>query len=535
MNDEWTELAGFPRTFASQCAPWGSSVRFVNGAREVKDGRPVMLSGAKAFLQRIEMALIEGRRGSEDVAAVVEGVLVANARHIDSVEWCRVRGEDELDMGLRVYASRGVARVHAGLKGPVGRYAELPLPEAPVVAKAKKKATAGKQGAAGGSGAVVPEVVAAVPAVELAAPVRELLLRPVVAGAGPTYGEVIARDVDGRMLMVLRPPELRDAFVAVEPTGAVTVIPLASREELRAEDLGAMTGAMNAGVVATRAGVLRFDHYESSASGEQERVGFAGRWHAGRRGLYSGCWVLGVRGAWLLRCITNGKKATLVAVQLVTGKRSRVALPEGLDLRGAGLMRQGDGEVLRVLHGMTEERRYPLKIGKTIELDAAGGTVLLHGLAGLVQVVPDSGMWVAASDEGGCGLTLQRADRSRVRLFELPRSFTATGYAAWGYPLVSEIAGASGEEACWQVSLDFGSDHGPRCTGALTLNRDGQVCASAFVDVDQTLRIGERGLALGEAGRVLGYAGGPGGDLAALLLLADGVGLLWAPRSTAAQ
>ncbi len=426
-------------------------------------------------------------------------------------------------MGLRVYASRGVARVHMALNGPIGRYADQPLPERAVTKPAAKKRT--KVAAAVGASEATVSVE---PVVGFGPPQRELLLRPLVPGAGPTYGEVIARDVDGRMLVLLRPPE-QDAWLAVDPTGAVTLTPLVSREELRVEDPNAMTRAMNASVVATAAGVLRLDHYENSTSGEQERVGFAGRWHAGRRGLFSACWVLGVRGQWLLRCITNGKKSTLVGVHLVTGQRSRVALPEGLELRGAGLMPQGDGQVLRVLHGMTEERRYPLRIGKKLELEVAAGTVLMHGLEGMTQVVPNSGMWVTTSDEGGCGLSLVREDRSRVRLFELPRSFTGPGYAPWGWPLVSEIAGAQASDACWQVAIDFGMEDGPRCTGALTLARDGRVCASAFVDADETLRIGDTTLALGEQGRVLGYAGGPAGDLAALLLLADGVGLLWAP------
>ena len=376
MATDWIELPGFPRSFASQCAPWTSSVRFVNGVREMKGGKSVTLSGAKAFVQGLEMALIEGRRKQADVAALVDAVLEAHARHIDVVEWCRVR-DQELDMGLRVYASRGVARVHMALNGPIGRYVDLPLPERAVTKPAAKKRA---KVAAGVS--VSEATVSVEPVVGFGPPQRELLLRP---------------------------------------------------------------------------------------------------------------------------------------------------LPEGLEVRGAGLMPQGGGQVLRVLHGMTEERRYPLRIGKKLELEVAAGTVLMHGLEGMAQVVPNSRMWVVTSDEGGCGLTLVREDRSRVPLFELPRSFTGPGYAPWGWPLVSEIAGAQASDACWQVAIDFGTEDGPRCTGALTLARDGRVCASAFVDADETLRIGDTTLALGEQGRVLGYAGGPAGDLAALLLLADGVGLLWAP------
>ena len=124
---DWTALPGFPRTFASSCAPWGSSVRFVHGAREMKAGKSVTISGTKAFLQRLEIDLISGRAATPDIATLINNVLDGHARHIDSVEWCRVRG-DEVDLCLRVYAARGAQRLHLSLLGPIGRYADQPLP-----------------------------------------------------------------------------------------------------------------------------------------------------------------------------------------------------------------------------------------------------------------------------------------------------------------------------------------------------------------------------------------------------------------------
>ena len=59
------------------------------------------------------------------MASLVGRVLEANARHIDIVEWCRVKG-DELDLSLRVYGTRGSQRLHLSLLGPIGRYADEP-------------------------------------------------------------------------------------------------------------------------------------------------------------------------------------------------------------------------------------------------------------------------------------------------------------------------------------------------------------------------------------------------------------------------
>ncbi|MFY0540695.1 hypothetical protein [Nannocystis pusilla] len=164
---DWTDLPDYPRTFASQCAPWGSMVRLVNGVRDMKGGKPVILSSGKAFLQRLEADLIAGRLGAADVASLVSGVLQANARHIDIVEWCRVKG-DELDLSLRVYGTRGGQRLHLSLLGPVGRYADQPLPEhAPV----KKPRAAAKR--------IVP-TPALTPVTAAPPPATALVLRPVV-------------------------------------------------------------------------------------------------------------------------------------------------------------------------------------------------------------------------------------------------------------------------------------------------------------------------------------------------------------------
>src|SRR5687767_12975680 len=115
----WIELPAYPRTFDSKCAPWTSCVRVVNGAPQQKDGKHVILSPAKAFLQTLEGAFIAARAkvGTPlDVPTLVDEVLNAHAKHIDEVAWCRYRGED-LDLSLKVYASRGQSRLTLSLAG----------------------------------------------------------------------------------------------------------------------------------------------------------------------------------------------------------------------------------------------------------------------------------------------------------------------------------------------------------------------------------------------------------------------------------
>ncbi|MCY1060885.1 hypothetical protein [Nannocystis sp. SCPEA4] len=508
---DWTELAEFPRTFASQCAPWGSVVRLVKGVRDVKGGKPVLLSGAKAFLQRLETDLIGGRGSAPDVASLVSRVLEANARHIDIVEWCRVK-DDELDLSLRVYGTRGSQRLHLSLLGPIGRYADEPLPEH---AKPKKPRAAAKKPAPAPAPAPVPVAAPATP------PSAALVLRPLVADARPSYGDPLARDLDGRMHVFLRLPD-RDAWACVDPSGAVTLTPMTTREVLRETDVGARTGTMNASLYTTAAGLVRIDHYEN-ANGEQERVGHRGVWHAARRGLWNYDWTLGVCNGWFLRCIVHDGKATLIGVELTTGKKTRLRLPEDLDLRGAAVDRSGDGDLLRLLDGTSAERHMHLRTDKTLELEPV--TTIAHGLEGAVQPVANNG-WVVASDRS---LRLVRPDRSTVELFTLPASFTAADYHPGGRPTVTQVGF---DAPAWLVELYFVCEHGPGCRGALVFTADGTVRNLAFTDATGTLQLGATSLPLGENEHACGYAAGPAGDLAVALALQDGLSLIWSPPLT---
>ncbi len=511
---DWIELPDYPRTFASQCAPWGSVARVVKGVAAQSGGRPVTLSGAKAFLQRLESALIQARASTPELSTLLEQVLTAHARHIDVVEWCRVRG-DELDLSLRVYASRGSQRLHLSLTGPVGAYADEPLPEraTPPKARAPRKPAAK---------AVAVEPLVAPTVERVAPPSSPLVLRPIVADARPSYGDPIALDAAGRVHVALRLPD-GDAFACVDPAGTVEVTRLPTREQLRELDAGAMTGAMLPSLHTSAFGLVRIDHYEST-NVEQERVGVAGRVHAGRRGLFSHCWVLGVLGEWFLRCIVNNEKATLVGVHLGTGKRSRVALPAGLELRGAAVDHGVEGLVLRVLHGQAQEQRLRPEVGPKLGVSPVGS--VQHGLVGAVQPVANTGGWVVAGDDGGrCSLRFVGADRGSRVLFTLPEDFTAPGYGPWGQPTVTQIG--FGDAPRWQAAFDFGADEGPRCTGALVFAADGRVLGSAHVDAARRLQVGGTTIAFEEGEHVCGIAGGPGGDIAAVLTLKDGLGLVW--------
>lgn len=507
MSD-WTELPGFPRTFASQCAPWGDAVRFVNGVRSIKNGKPESLRGARAFLQRLEFDLLAGHRDGRELLALLDHVFTTHARHLDAVEWARVRG-DELDLSLRVYATRGSQRLHLSLTGPVGRYADEPLPERAAPAKPR----AAKKAAPSPAPAVLP------PIDRLPPPAVPLHLRPLVEAAKVVYGDAIAFDRDGRVHVPVTLAD-GDAFACVDPTGAVTLTTLPTRDDLRAREIHAMTRAMLPGVLPGEAGVLRVDHYETTA-GMQERITLAGRTHTGRRGLYDACWLLGVHGEWFLRAIVHDKKATLVGVHLASDRRTRVALPD-LDLRGAAVDRGPDGPVLRLLHGDSDERRHRLRTGPKLELDPTT-TTLAHALPGLVQPVPDSAGWVAAE-----GRTLRFIRHGRTTdLFTLPPSFTAPDYNPWGDPLVTQLAFT--DAPAWQVDLDFGSDHGPRCRGALVFTADGAVRGCTYTDTDATLECNGARVPLAEHEHIVGVAAGPAGDLAVLLADAGRPALYWAP------
>jgi hypothetical protein len=221
-----------------------------------------------------------------------------------------------------------------------------------------------------------------------------LLLRPIAAGARPSYSDPIARDLDGRLHVTVRLPD-RDAYACVEPTGAVTLTPLLTRDVLRETDNAAMTGAMNASVYTTAAGLVRIDHYESSNI-SQERVGHAGRWVSGRRGLWSADWTLGMFGDWFCRVIINNDKPILLGVNLATRKRTRIALPPGDDhVRGAAVDRTDHGDLLRLLHGACELRLH-LRAGKTLEVEPTFSVP--HTLAGAMHPVPNTGGWLVAAD-----------------------------------------------------------------------------------------------------------------------------------------
>lgn len=505
MSD-WTLLPGFPRTLPAECAPWGSSVRFVNGARDVKNGKSVTLSGAKAFLQRLEIDLIAGRAAAPDLPTLVDTVLTSHARHIDVVEWCRVRG-DELDLQLRVYGTRGSQRLHLNVLGPIGRHADDPLP---VHAKIPAKPATKKP-------AVAVVAPAAPPTETLPPPAQPLLLRPITPGAGPSYGDPVAHDLDGRVHLVVRLPD-GDAWARVDPSGAADITPMTRRDVLREADPGARTGAMLASLHASAAGLVRVDHYENS-SGMQERVHHAGRCTTGRSFLSDGDWTLGVAHDWFLRVIVHNKKATLLGVDLAAGKRTRLALPHGDDLRGAALDHTPDGDILRLL-GRSEERRLRLHIQKSPTVDPSA--IVPLPFEGAVQSLPNDG-WLVAS-----GRTLRRVrpDRSAHDLFTLPASFTAPDYAPWGPPKVAQI---HFPDPVWLAHLDFGSDHGPRCTGVLVFTAAGQVRGLALRDADDTLRINAAAVPLAEGEHPCGWTAGPTGDLAVALTLKAGLSLAWAP------
>ncbi len=505
MSD-WTELPGFPRTYPSQCAPWGSSVRFVNGVRDIKNGKSVTLSGAKAFLQRLEIDLIQARAAAPDIPTLLLKILDANARHIDQVEWCRVRG-DELDLSLRVYGTRGSQRLHLSLLGPIGRHADDPLP---VHAAIKKPPTRKQQPAL--------HTAPILPAFTLPPPSTPLLLRPITPNAGPSYGDPIAHDLDGRVHVVVR-LEDGDAWACIDPSGAVTISPLTTRDILRSLDPGARTDAILASVHSTATGLVRIDHYENSA-GMQERVHHAGRCHTARSFLANHVWTLGIFNDWFLRCIVHDKKATLLGVHLATGKRSRVALPDGDDLRGAAVDRTPSGDRLRLL-GAEVERHFDLRADKTLTVEPL--TTTPHGLTGLVQPVPDDGWLVAA----GRTLHLVHPDRTTTLLFTVPPSFTAD-YAPWGYPITTRIGHTA--DPVWLTRIDFGADDSPRCTGVLVFTADGTLRGKALVDPSNTLHLGPTEIHLGDS-HACGYTAGPTGDIAAVLAFKDALTVLWSPST----
>jgi hypothetical protein len=515
---DWTELPGFPRTYPSFCAYGTSSVRLVDGQRQVKGDKTVTLSGAKAFAQRLESEIIAGHRTNKDVPALLGAVLDAWAKHIDVVEWCRVKG-DEVDLSLRIYASRGSTRLHLSVLGPVGKFADRPLPAR--VATAAPRSPSKKK-----SPAPSP------PAVEKRAPpASTIVLQPIAPGAEPDYGNVLAMGPEGLLHAAIRLPAAVTSsyhYALVDPGGSVRVTPLASRADLRKEDPGAMTGCLMPSVHATEVGIVRVESYDTAA-GDAERVGLApgGPFHAARRTPHYNDFVLGVRGGWFLRCLSGDGAPVLLGVHLGSGKRCKVVLPEKPRTLGVALDRGDHVDVLRVLHDDGAERRYPLRAGSALEVDLTA-EVVSHGLSGSVQPLPGGGFTVADNPGERCRIRLVRGGES-TEIF----SFPAAGHRPWGFPRATEIQGERGR-ARFLVDVDFGDAERPRCRGVVVVTGEGGVLATALVDPEGKLRIGDQTLAMGNGEHVVAYAAGPAGDLAALIHLQAGLTLVWCPPPAAA-
>lgn len=521
MSD-WIELPGYPRTFNPQGAPWTGAVRVVHGVVELSGNRPVMLRPDRAFLQKIEAELIEAYKQNKDVAAVVEATLLANERHIDQVEWCRVL-DDDLDLSIRVYASRGAFRLYLALSGPVGRHANDTPPERKKTAPSRpKKAAAPARKAS----------PAPAPAPALASPSAPLHLRPIAPEAGACHGDVLAFDDAGRLHAALRLPGDADYhYATIEPTGRVTLSPLPTRDALRATDVGAMTAALMPGLVETSGGLVKIEHY-STARGEHERItierGAEGQAHVSRRGLFDASWALGVWENWFLRLISLDGGCSLVAVDLASNKRTKTALPALGRVWGAEVERSSDGGLLRIVSG-AEEHRLALRVGKSVTLDVDAVETRPHGQPGVVVPVAGSGWLVAEASGGQCGLWLARPDGQRDELFRLPGTFDASlKYRPWDIP-AARLVSRPGEPPLWLATFGFGPDEvqGPMCRGAVLLDASGAVRARSWSEADGTLQI--NGASLAGVSMQLGYAARPTGDLAALVSWDSDLSVLWYP------
>jgi hypothetical protein len=522
---DWIALPDFPLKFDSQCAPWTSATRIVQGAFEMKDGRHVLLKPTQAFLQSIESQLIDGYVSNPNVVELVAKILAANARHLDSVEWCRVRGND-LDLAVRVYAARGIHRLYLSLRGPVGRYADVELPEfvpPSVPAKSHIKKT----------DFAAMSLTASV--ARLDPPRDALVLRPLVSEARPNYGSSIAFASDGRLCVAVRTPDV-EAIVSVAPTGEVAFAHLATRDELRATDVSTMTGAYLPSLYTTAAGLVRTEHYKNT-TGEQERVGFEDRWHVNPRGLFERDWPLGVAAGNFLRCIVKKNKTFLLAVELATGKRKLLPLG-GIQVANGAVLEtdttRGPGEstILRATDPNGLESRFRITHGKKMTLEPLAGQCA-HGLQGAVLPVPHSdGFIVVGSYDGHHGLWFVKADGARHPIFALPADLMAHGYAPSGLQSVTQIE--FGTFPRWLVEIELGSDHGPHVRGAVVFDSDGVVLGRSYVNASSVLILGDVSLKLEHGEYVSGWAAGPSGDLAALLDLADGASLVWVPPLRAA-
>jgi hypothetical protein len=520
---EWIELPGFPRTFNPTGAPWTRAVRRVHGGVEKKGDRPVILRPDRALVQKIEAEIIEAYRDNHDVAAIVESVLLANERHLDQVEWCRVRGDD-LDLSIRVYGSRSPFRLYLALSGPVGRHADDTPPERSKPSAPRVRRAAPSPAASG------PAFRVDAPS-DVGSPTTPLHLRPIAPAASPCYGDAIAFDRAGRLHVALRLPDDADyRYAVVEPGGGVALATLPSREALRATDVGAMTAAMLPALIETSEGLVKIEHYRH-ARGELERIHIEGRddrAHASRRGLFDANWKLGVWGPWFVRLIALEGRASLVAVDLDSHKRTKIALPEMGRIVGATVDRSPEGGVLRIVAG-ADELRVPLRVSTSVTLDLDALTTRAHGLPGLAAPVAGDGWVVADASDDSCGLWLARPDGRRVELFRLPSTFDVRlRYRPWNLPAVQRLSGP-GEASRWLATFGFGPDagDGAHCRGAVLFDAEGAVRARSWSEADGSLRINDTSLA--GAGIPIGYAARATGDLAAVAVWGEDLSVLWHP------
>ncbi|RYE94282.1 MAG: hypothetical protein EOO75_02360, partial [Myxococcales bacterium] len=328
MTTDWVELAGYPRVCRGRGAYVRTRARYVNGVTESRGGRPVMITGGRALSQAIELEILEhaARRGG--AIAAIEAGLAVYATHLESIEYVRQRGT-EVDLACRAVGVRGAVRVYLDLGGPIGRFADQPLPDPPRIAT-KKKAPAG----AGEGEPEAPAVLVPRPPAPLPGPAAPLVLAPLLAGASPVYGnDALQLDPWNRLWIALRLADTASDYhyLVLGPDGAqVALLPLATRDELLAQMGGrALGGALLPGLAGTPRGVWRFEHYQAGTT-LTERAGPAdsiGPFSTGAELKAYRLTHLGVAGGDLLRWRQLGAERSLELTPLAGGKRRRVKLP----------------------------------------------------------------------------------------------------------------------------------------------------------------------------------------------------------------
>ncbi len=504
---EWREIAGYPKTFPARMAYVDGAARIVRGEFEMKGNRPVTLPPAKALIQRIETHIIEKYGGGSNLESALVDVFAAYAQHIDVVEWCRVR-DDELDVSLRVFAGRGSQRVHLDLRGPVGAYADAPLPEH---GKPKRKSRA--------TAAPAPAPAAqAAPAPSATAPAEFLIVCPLMHDAKSTGSDGLARDLDGSMCAVVKKVN-REFIVRVDTHGKVTTTPLPSVAELRAFDPTVMSDARLAGVYTTPIGVVFSEHYSRAGSQDHKRIGVRGTWHAHRAINASMEIWLGVHGSYALWCLVAKGKSSVFGVDLESGKTSRVSLPEALEAQAAVVDGGGDALLLRVLDGEANEYRFKLGLGKTLTAAPVSTEPLPNGDS--VQPLPNGG-WLAAR---GLSLSVVRTDRTEAHVLACPAADGAVGL------FLRSASQLASDEPTWFVTFTLENARGLFAgEAALVFRGDGALVNAAYHEPGGRLRVGASTVALGrDDGYPSSFAAGPAGDLALLHRVEGELGLLWAP------